>query len=66
MLAAIELHASAPLDEALRQLVTASPAVVLHDALDLIDTLYGTPAGLLTAHGFADTDLARLREALTH
>ncbi|WP_138417435.1 tyrosine-protein phosphatase [Sinomonas gamaensis] len=66
MLAAIELHTSAPLDEAVRELVTASPAVVLAEALDLVDTLFGSPAGLLAAHGFDDADQARLRDALTH
>ena len=58
-------HALSTVDENLRHIIAASPAAVLESALDLIDARYGSAAGLLTSHGFSDTDVATLREVLT-
>ncbi len=49
----------------LHSIISASPAQVLRSALDLVDELYGSPAGLLKAHGFSDDDLNRLTGVLT-
>ncbi|MDQ4501473.1 tyrosine-protein phosphatase [Sinomonas sp. ASV322] len=65
MLAAVERHVGGSIDETTRELVTASPAEVLAEALDVLDALHGSAAGLLRAHGFTDADLARLRDVLT-
>lgn len=58
-------HGLATVEENLREIIAASPAAVLETTLDLIDARYGSAAGLLTAHGFSDTDVARLRDVLT-
>ncbi|MEZ2388042.1 tyrosine-protein phosphatase [bacterium RCC_150] len=49
----------------LREIISASPAPVLAATLDLVDEMYGGAIGLLRAHGFSNTDLARLSEVLT-
>lgn len=49
----------------LRSIISASPASVLRTALELVDELHGSPAGLLKTHGFSDDDLARLTRVLT-
>jgi protein-tyrosine phosphatase len=66
MLVVFEERAAGALTDEARELVVASPAPVLAEALDLIDATYGSAAGLLAAHGFGEEDLARLRTVLTH
>lgn len=58
-------HGLAALHDNLREIISASPAVVLEATLKLVDNNYGSASGLLKAHGFSDTDLVRLREVLT-
>ncbi|WP_136611741.1 tyrosine-protein phosphatase [Sinomonas albida] len=65
MLAAVAQHVQGPMTDETRDLIVASPAPVLAEALDLIDATYGNAAGLLKAHGFGDEELARLRDVLT-
>lgn len=66
MLAAVvATHGLAAMAENLREIIAASPAAVLESTLDLIEASYGSAAGLLTAHGFSDSDVARLRDVLT-
>lgn len=66
MLANVERYVPGPVTESTRDLIVASPAPVLAEALDLMDATYGSATGLLAAHGFGDEDLARLRTVLTH
>ena len=65
MMTAMAAHPGLGTGDELRQIITASPATVLADTLDLVDELYGGAAGLLKAHGFSDADLTRLTDVLT-
>lgn len=48
----------------LEELATRSPAPVMREVLDDLDTRFGSPAGYLRAHGITDDELARLRHTL--
>jgi protein-tyrosine phosphatase len=66
MLAAVAKHPRlGAAGEALREIISASPAAILNTTIDLVEETYGSAAGLLTAHGFTKTDLQRLTDVLT-
>ncbi|UKA69004.1 tyrosine-protein phosphatase (plasmid) [Arthrobacter sp. FW306-05-C] len=66
MLAALAKHPGLEaVGENLREIISASPAAVLSTTLNLVEESYGSAEGLLTAHGFSNADLQRLRDVLT-
>ncbi len=46
------------------ELATRSPAPVMRELLARLDTVYGSPADFLRAHGMTGAELERLRDAL--
>jgi len=63
-LAAYAAHMNAPVNDAVRELVTASPAGAIAEGLDAIDAAHGSTEQLLRDHGFDDAALERLRTRL--
>lgn len=51
-------------DDTVRELVTASPAELIAEALDIIDAGYGSAERMLLRHGFDDDALSRLHARL--
>ncbi|MBK0419450.1 tyrosine-protein phosphatase [Leucobacter sp. CSA1] len=64
MIAAAAERFPGPIDDAVRELIAASPAEALDEALDVIDDRYGSAERMLIAAGFDDDALARLRTRL--
>lgn len=66
MLAVVAKHPRlGAVGESLRQIISASPGAILSTTIDLVEENYGSPKGLLTAHGFSEADLQRLTDVLT-
>lgn len=64
MIASFSERMPGPIDEAVRELVSASPAEALGSALDVIDEQYGGVEPMLLGHGFDPAALERLHARL--